>query len=498
MNNRYNLIDEAWIPVADHGRASLQAIFSNNEYRSIGGNPVQKIALMKLLLAIAQSAVTPRDDQEWEQLGPGGTARQCLAYLDQWRDYFFLYGDRPFLQFRAIESAEVQEYGAVLPEVSSGNTTVLSQIQVQRSLEDAEKAVLLVQLMGFALGGKKTDNSVVLTKGYQGKQNDKGRPSSGRIGPSLGFLGLLHSFLIGNSLQKSLWLNLLTHEQIKQLEMFPSGIGIPPWEQMPTGEDCPRAREFKKSLMGRLIPLCRFCLLTPEGLHYSEGLAHDGYKEGVADPSTAINYGGRDPKALWVDPGKRSWRELTSLLSFIKQDASRGFQCWQIRNGLDRARDKTSIFALWSGGLRVSSNAGEQYVSGNDDFVESQVWLPSEILGELWFDQLKAEMDALEQLAKVLYGVIMAFYKEQQMDGSKHAAQASHLFWQYCERNCQELVDSCDQDEKSIEMRQQLRKKFSGYQLRTYDLYCPKETARQLDAWAKCKPNNYKYLNQEK
>ena len=30
-----------------------------------------------------------------------------------------------------------------------------------------------------------------------------------------------------------------------------------------------------------------------------------------------------------------------------------------------------------------------------------------------------------------------------------------------------------------------------------YDHFCPKETARQLDAWAKCRPNNSKYLTQE-
>lgn len=497
MENRFNLVDEPWIPIADVGRVSLWQIFSNPEYRSLGGNPVQKVALMKLLLAIAQAAATTADEPSWRELGTEGLARSCLAYLDRWHERFYLYGERPFLQMPAIGAAAVQSYGAVLPEVSTGNTTVLSQTQVQRSLDEAEKAVLLVSLMAFALSGKKTDNSVTLTPGYSGKRNDKGKPSSSKPGPAVAHMGLLHSFLLGSNLQETLWLNLLTARQIEQTNIFPHGVGIAPWEQMPEGEDCPVAQALKQSLLGRLVPLCRFCLLTDAGLHYSEGLAHPSHKEGVCDPTVAVNYSGKDPKALWVDPEKRPWRELTSLLGFFEQERSQGFQSVQIHAGLDRARDVTEAFAIWSGGLRVSSNAGEQYVSGSDDFVESLVWLHSEMLGQAWFAQLKAEMEALDGQAKALYGRVMAYFKEQKVDGGKLAAQATHLFWQLCEREFQELVDSCDPDEQGRLQRQRLRKRFADYIQQAYDRFCPKETARQLDAWAKCRPNNSKYLTQE-
>lgn len=58
MANYFNLIDEPWITVADEGKVSLKALFNNNGYRSLGGSPVQKISMMKLLLAIAQAACT--------------------------------------------------------------------------------------------------------------------------------------------------------------------------------------------------------------------------------------------------------------------------------------------------------------------------------------------------------------------------------------------------------------------------------------------------------
>jgi CRISPR system Cascade subunit CasA len=157
VENRFNLIDEPWLPIADVGLVSLKEVFSNTHYRSLGGNPVQKIALMKLLLAIAQAAYTPEDEANWQALRVDGLAQHCLAYLDQWHDRFYLYGEKPFLQMPLVKKAKVQSYGAVQPEIATGNTTVLTQNQQERAYSDAEKALLLVILMSFALGGKKTD-----------------------------------------------------------------------------------------------------------------------------------------------------------------------------------------------------------------------------------------------------------------------------------------------------------------------------------------------------
>lgn len=497
MTNRYNLIDEAWIPVANRGRASLRQIFSDPDGRALSGNPVQKMALTKLLLAICQAAVTPDDDAQWRELGPEGLASRCRDYLEHWHDRFYLYGEQPFLQMPAIAAAECKSYGTVLPEVATGNTTVLNHGQVERPLSDADKAVLLLCLMGFALGGKKTDNSITLSPGYAGKRNDKGKPSTGKPGPAVAHMGLLHNTLEGTTLWQTLWLNLLTRQQIEQSQRYPQEVGTPPWEQMPAGEDCAVARQLKASLMGRLLPLCRFCLLAEDGLHYSEGIVHPGYKEGVSDPSVAVNYSGKDPKALWTDPDKRPWRELTALLGFLAQQQTQGFNCLQLNAGIHRATGVVDSFAIWSGGLRVSSNAGEQYASGSDDFVESTLWLHSATLGEFWFAQLQQEMTALDDLAKSLYGRVLAYFKTQLMDGAKLAAQATHLFWQLCERDFQSLLDHCEPSETNQVALQQLRHRFASYVQQAYDHHCPKDTARQLDAWAKCRPHFQKYLQQE-
>lgn len=497
MENRFNLIDEPWIPVADHGRASLRDIFTRSDYQSLGGNPIQKIAVFKLLLAIAQAAATPKNESEWRALGAQGLAERCLAYLDKWHDRFYLYGERPFLQVPAIITARVLSFGAFLPEISTGNTTVLMHSQVEQKLSDAEQALLVLLQMGFALSGKKTDNSIVLSSDYSGKRNDKGKPSTGKPGPSVAHMGLLHSFVMAKNIRDSVWLNLFSEQEIAKTGIFTLGVGVAPWENMPTGEACPVAVNLKQSYLGRLIPFCRFCLLTAGGMHYSEGLAHAGYKEGIQDFSVAINSAGKEPKALWSDPDKRPWRELTSLLGFLEQTGSQGFQSWQIRFGLEKATELQATFSIWSGGLRVSSNAGEQYVSGTDDAVESQIWLNSELLGQNWFAQLKQEMTELNLLAKALYGRVLGYFKELTTEGKNIAVQATNMFWQLCERDFQHLVNNCEYSEETNKNRRQLRRKFAVYQHQAYDHFCHNETARQIDAWAKNRPNNYQYITKE-
>ena len=487
----FNLVDEPWIPVADAGRVSLREIFSErgSDFRALGGNPVQKIAVTKLLLAIAQAAATPKDAAAWDELGPEGMIQACKDYLEKWHDRFWLYhSERPFLQLPAVSVAEVKSYGVVLPDVATGNTTVLTESQVERPFDDAEKALLLITLMGFALGGKKADNSVLLTTGYQGKKK------SAKPGPALAYLGLLHSFVVGRSLSETLWLNLITEAELAAWGMFSGGVGCPPWEKMPAGEACPVAEELKTTLIGRLIHLCRFSLLVPEGLHFTEGLQHMNYAEGIYDPTVAADRSKKKIRVLWADPGKRPWRQLPALLGFVKQGGS-SFDCFQLRVSLSRARRRVKEFAVWSGGLRVSSNAGEQYVSGSDDFVESEIWLAADYLDETWFSRLQFEMKGLEEVGKQLYGSIRGYFAMLKAEGDKLAAQGGTLFWQQAENRFSDLLEACDleggasEDELIV-----LRRYFAAVARAIFDRCCPADTARQLEAWARSRPRFGNYL----
>jgi CRISPR system Cascade subunit CasA len=487
--NRFNLVDEKWIPVVNQGLASLVDVFSQPHYTALGGTATQKISLTKLLLAITQAANILENDEDWKSLGVEKMAEKSLAYLKEKRDCFWLYGEKPFLQMPAIAEAAKQSLGAVSPSVATGNATVLLQSQIERNLTDAEKAVLIVELGGFALGGKKTDNTVVLTNGYTGKNNNKGKPGTAKPGPSLGFKGFLHSFLVGSSILETLWLNMLTKEQISSTPHLTNGIGEAPWEEMPVGEDCAKARELKTTYIGRLVPLCRFTLLADDGLHYSEGIAYPGYLQGSFDLSSGVDFSAAKPRALWVDTEKRPWRQLTSLLEFLANEKMSTYDCYQLRFGLPRVRSVLVKIGVWSGGLSVSSNAGEQYASGRDDFVESDFLLETTWLCKEWFLQLKSEMNIIEDLAKNVYGCTFGFYKQQLTDGKDQAAQATDLFWQLAEQHFLALINACGNNTYKA-----MRPVFAQIALKACSTHCPKDSARQLDAWAASRPQLRKYF----
>ncbi|MCY4329172.1 MAG: type I-E CRISPR-associated protein Cse1/CasA, partial [Endozoicomonadaceae bacterium] len=322
------------------------------------------------------------------------------------------------------------------------------------------------------------------------------KKKSSKPGPGIAHMGLFHTFVLGNSLQQTIWLNLLTEADLQSWNIFAKGVGKAPWEKMPEGEDCATAQDLKQSLMGRLVPLCRFCLLKENGIHVTEGLQHLSHKDGMFDPSITLKKPEgkkKERKVIWADPNKRPWRELTGLLSFINGEQD----CFQLYFALPRAfkfkPDQQNMYAecgIWSGGFRVSSNAGEQYATGTDDNVEAHYAIPSKEDRGGWFDNFKQEMSELEALAKKLYGSVMHYFKEQNFEGQDLASAATAIFWQLCESQAQALLNDCD----NIDEIKKLRQCFSGYLRQTYDQFCFGQTARQLDAWAKCRPNTAKYI----
>ncbi|HLS16350.1 MAG TPA: type I-E CRISPR-associated protein Cse1/CasA [Paenalcaligenes sp.] len=519
MENKFNLIDEPWIPIADYGLISLRDIFSNNKYRELGGNPIQKIAIFKLLLAISQAAVTPSDEEAWQALGTEKLAHRCLTYLEKWHDKFYLYGERPFLQMpkvlesidertekklksaktpaqkrKVMATAAPKAFGAgFYPDLPSDNNTLLSHTLIERDLQDHEKALFILTLMNFSFGGKRIEADLISLAGQK-----LGNRHSAKAGPSLGgFWGYLHSFVMAEGILSSLWLNLLTEQEIKRMGYWTSGLGDPPWESMPADEAGPDAEKYKNSYMATLIALSRFVLLKGAGIYYLEGIAYPNVRDGWFEPSLTLDKSGKDIRVKYVDPEKKPWRELESLLGLAITGQSTGFECQGIKIALERARDNFSIVSVWSGGLRASSNSGDQSVKQSDDFVESKVWLETAVLKQAWFDQLKLEMEALNSLSAVLYARVNRYFSDFTVDGKNIAKMATNMFWHLCERDFQQLVQNCEATDEAKKQRQRLRRQFANYQHESFDCFCPSQTARQIDAWARNRPSNYSYVFQE-
>ncbi|MGM0988508.1 MAG: type I-E CRISPR-associated protein Cse1/CasA [Pseudomonadota bacterium] len=519
MENHFNLIDEPWIPVADVGRVSLREVFARSDLRALGGNPIQKLALTKLLLAIAQAACTPDDEAEWTELGVEGLSSRCLDYLDTWRDSFYLHGERPFLQMpavadciaerterrlkaaktkgkreEAIASGQPRSLGAgFYPDLPSANNTLLSHTLFEKPMDEADQAVFLVTLMNFAFAGKRVEGDLTSLAGRA-----LGSRYSAPAGPSLGgWTGQLHCLVTTGELRRDLWVNLMTREAIAAANRWPEGMGRPVWEAMPTHEEDVRAETLKRSYQSCLVALSRFALLQEGGIFYLDGIHYPGVKEGWFEPSLLLDHSGKDIKVKYVNLDRKPWRELHAFLDFLSLSERSGFESLGLQQGVSRMRDLGESLCIWTGGLKVSANSGDQSVKQADDFLESQVWLQGSDLGSAWLDNLKREMEGLEQLSKRLYACVRGYYRDLNAAPDMAAAQAAnagHLFWQLCERDFSALTAHCDATGAEADARQALRRRFFGHVASCFDQCAPRETARQLEAWAHCQPQPGAYL----
>ena len=138
----------------------------------------------------------------------------------------------------------------------------------------------------------------------------------------------------------------------------------------------------------------------------------------------------------------------------------------------------------------MRANAGDQSAKQDDDFVESEFFLETSCLGEEWFLRLRTEMGIIKEIANNVYGCTRGFFKQQLTEGKDQAAQSTNLFWQLAEHHFQKLINACGDNTAEA-----MRTIFAKDAIKAYDTYCPKDTARQLDAWAANRPQLGKYFN---
>ena len=477
----YNLVYEKWIPIVGKGKVSLVDVFSDFSIRDIAGNPIQKIALIKLFVAIAQASVRLEDEDDWSRLGSKGLAGKALEYLESNKSCFYLYGDHPFLQMPVLKGfpgTEVQNiYYDFLPDLASENDSILRQIQDAKELSDSDKALFIVQLMNYAPGGKRTSFIKPLTPGYSSKSKNA------NAGPSLGgSFGYLQTCLMGNYLAETVWLNYFTDEDIKGID--PSRIldVRPPWEKMPEGEDDSRARELRVSIYAWLVGLSRFVLLTDNGIIYTEGLQYPKVKEGYFEPFIATRE--KDNSAIYADTAKKPWRSLTALLQ-AAYESSPEYSCKLLRVFLGRTLRNIRIFSIWSGGLRLRATSGDQSVKQDDDYVESETYFYSEFMQSPDYQRLCNAMKQLESYSIALKKSIKAYAKamNSSADSSKNG---DTRYWMSVEPFAQQIINACQHND--ADALDSLMRTASGFVIDIYDDVCPHETARQVVEWIKNRP----------
>ena len=139
--NRFNLTTEKWIPIEGGDKASLKDVFSTEMQGLVQGNAIQKISIYKLLFAIAQDAIKENEPIDKEKL-----SKSCITYLEDHYDCFWLYGEKPFLQYPELAKSNVEDnsiFCSYIPDLSAENDTIFRQTQTIVPKDDGEKAVFI-------------------------------------------------------------------------------------------------------------------------------------------------------------------------------------------------------------------------------------------------------------------------------------------------------------------------------------------------------------------
>lgn len=163
--SRFNLIDEAWIPVQflDRSRGELGIQETLLRAKNIAviedQSPLVVAALHRFLLAVLYRALEgPTDiDQAKKLFKEGIPESKIVAYLKKWRDRFWLFDEKyPFGQNPNVPNKEIEPWTKLAPEYNATSNKVLfdhTDTTNPGFRQSKECARWLIATMNFSLAG---------------------------------------------------------------------------------------------------------------------------------------------------------------------------------------------------------------------------------------------------------------------------------------------------------------------------------------------------------
>ena len=305
----FSLLEEPWIPlVSTSGMRTIasisDALLTPSQWRGIDStNPVECLAIHRLLLAICHRAIGPGTTEQRGALLDSWPTQQIQTYLQQWADRFDLFDPvRPFLQVAALKPAghPVRPWTLLCPDRASGSSRLLWDHSIDANPEPITPAAAARALVGhlqFALGG------TIRQKQY-----------SGAAGPLVGILVITP---VGNTLQEGLALSLVGQSAAEHQ------LDLPPWERDPLQLSAltdPVKPTVPAGPAQRYTWLGRAVLLLPPSLWTDSvtGVLYDGgeriAESPVPDPMAAMVTGKKGPMPLMLREARAMWRDANALM----------------------------------------------------------------------------------------------------------------------------------------------------------------------------------------
>ncbi len=461
-----NLITHPWIPVrwlkGHHSLASLDELYRRaDDIADLDSPPHERISLIRLLVCITQAALgAPSDFYGWDGFG-GDLVEKIPAYLAQpdIHPHFNLFGDGPrFLQCPSKPGDKAYPISQISFTLAAGNSpTLLDHFgETPRDITPAFLARLLLTYQNFFVGG----SMAAKVKGN---------------GPSL---KMLHTFLIGANLKKTLLLNCL------DAELAPN-FGKPYWELGTPDQILGNlARTATESYLGRLVPLTCQLNLVGNGvdgytIHIDQGLEYPSFPAALESSATIIP-GKEEPRLLRADTNRSPWRDLHCLAILRRTDAQSQAAPQILQSHLFEHDD--GDVDLWVGELIKAKDA--KILDG----IEDHFTVPYRLFSEIGRTIYATGVRHAELQSTGLYSAVKA-YAETLMHGSPPIEAAQRHFWNSLDLQRGKLINLVRDDTPirgknfgenddlwSVAVRRAAHC--------AYDQTCPRSTPRQIQAYA--------------
>lgn len=351
---RFNLVDEAWVPVLDMAgkavRVGLEECFADSvKLRDLAVRPHERVALLRLLLCIAHAALDgPKNGAAWRAAAQN-LAAAARGYLAERRESFWLFHpQQPFMQIAGLRKEGKKGAEPELTALAkldfaraSGNNPLLFDHHGHAAAPaPGQLALDLLAFQNFHTGG------LISQVAWNGVQSEKTASDAPCVCGSM-----LHAFLRGENLLQTLCANLPLPGILERhyQGLGPGWRGRPIWEMPPQHpEDHAAIANATRTYLGRLVPLSRAVLLRDKGMLLGEALLYPNCNNEksrfVAEPSATMVLSKAQGKEeqqvlLAFRPDRAAWRDLTAIL--VKTGAEEQ----------SRARGPLALAALQQGHL---------------------------------------------------------------------------------------------------------------------------------------------------
>lgn len=470
-----NLSVDPWIPIITLGGTqqliSLQELFARaHDFRSLGGKPHEKIALLRLLICITQAALDGPDDFSAREACQAEIPFSAQAYLTKHRAAFELFGDGPrFLQFLGLQTDKGEGEGNSATKLdltlSTGNNSFFFDNAAghRRSVPKERLALTLLtfqvmspcNIIGEALwGGAKIPKCTA-------------PHAPGAAG------SMLHTFLLGCNLLETLHLNLLNKEDHSALGR--GGWGQPVWEKPVTNaQDEAAIRNATTSYLGRLVPLSRAVWLQPGGLEMvlANGLDYPLYPS-FREPAATVVVRDKGPGVLGVSLGRSIWRQL-SAIAVKRKFAQNALNGPLALNNLTEEQGAT----LWIGALSTDKAKIE-------DLVEAVYDLPAGMMSDQGRKLYEEGIALAEEWQSAVWKSIKEYAAILKLEPPPYE-RGRQYFWTGIEQHVPELLRLAGSPETAGDLPgsswgQALKRTARA----AYEFACACQSPRQIEAFAR-------------